>query len=748
MTSARLAGALLAALAWALCGPRVWALEPLLSFDDAADQNCRHDAALYRSQLQNFTLWAVKMYDASAKAPVGILAGATFQLGHFDECLQVGSEEAPTPVVALPAPLRAQYCVARIRLEPEQATYPGFHRLDRPHAFSLQYDPRDSAWEKLMVPLDPSKKPRNSFHWATCIPASCSPADLKVALDAALQPLRQRHEVQLSVDVDEKLCTVAQRMPLSTADIAVLTVILLVFGIVVAATFFDMAIYRQRPSGDERPLTRGQEILMAFSACTNLEKLNKPDPTDDLGILHGLRLFSMVFIILGHRCLFSYGGPFFNPEFLEERYRKIEDMFLLNGTLLVDTFFVLSGFLTCFGILLEIHKRKTLNVPMLYLYRWMRLTPVYMMVVAFYATLFSKVDSGPLWKARVGLEQERCVQNWWTNLLYVNNYVNADQLCMFQSWYIACDMHYFLLAPLIVIPLYKSPKLGLALLAGVTSLSIVIPFAVTYVGEYSGVLRVYMSLLEDPPSNEDYYAVYIKSHNRAAPYFIGMAAAYLYGILKLSDIKIPKGVMWGCSLAATVVGLTSMFGAWVFYIPGREYFAGENAAYASLHRVGWALTVAWVVLGGCTTRFGVLQPLLQLNAFLPLSRLTYCAFLTHGAVQLYTLATLRQPEFMSFPKLFWMASGDITISFIVALFVHLFFEAPLGAIQKMLLRKKRANRPRNENAPAAVHMADAPPPPPVASTPPPPEISSPPAPRDTTPEIPETLTNSKAVSEV
>lgn len=60
------------------------------------------------------------------------------------------------------------------------------------------------------------------------------------------------------------------------------------------------------------------QVLMTFSACTNLEKLNKPDSTDDMGILHGLRLFSMVFIILGHRCLFTYGGPFFNPEFLEE----------------------------------------------------------------------------------------------------------------------------------------------------------------------------------------------------------------------------------------------------------------------------------------------------------------------------------------------------------------------------------------------------------------------------------------------
>jgi uncharacterized protein (DUF486 family) len=63
---------------------------------------------------------------------------------------------------------------------------------------------------------------------------------------------------------------------------------------------------------------------------------------------------------------------------------------------------------------------------------------------------------------------------------------------MFQSWYIACDMHYFLIAPLIVIPLYKNPKLGLGLLGGIISLTVIVPFAVTYIGEYSGVLRVYM----------------------------------------------------------------------------------------------------------------------------------------------------------------------------------------------------------------------------------------------------------------
>jgi hypothetical protein len=93
------------------------------------------------------------VFDASAKFPVGLLAGSTYQMGHFDECLQVGSEIAPTEVVPAAAPVRGQYCLARLQVKPLPDTYPGFTRQNVPHAFSLQYDPRLSAWEKLMVSL-------------------------------------------------------------------------------------------------------------------------------------------------------------------------------------------------------------------------------------------------------------------------------------------------------------------------------------------------------------------------------------------------------------------------------------------------------------------------------------------------------------------------------------------------------------------------------------------------------------------
>jgi hypothetical protein len=50
-----------------------------------------------------------------------------------------------------------------------------------------------------------------------------------------------------------------------------------------------------------------------------------------------------------------------------------------------------------------------------------------MLTVLFYTSLLPKIGSGPLWKVTVVPESEFCLENWWTNLLYVNNYVHVDR---------------------------------------------------------------------------------------------------------------------------------------------------------------------------------------------------------------------------------------------------------------------------------------------------------------------------------
>jgi hypothetical protein len=79
------------------------------------------------------------VFDSSAKFPVGLLAGNQYQMGHYDECVEilVDSEERSG------GQLKGQYCLAEIRFESSFS-----HRTD---IYTLKYDPQASAWEKIKV---------------------------------------------------------------------------------------------------------------------------------------------------------------------------------------------------------------------------------------------------------------------------------------------------------------------------------------------------------------------------------------------------------------------------------------------------------------------------------------------------------------------------------------------------------------------------------------------------------------------
>jgi len=61
-----------------------------------------------------------------------------------------------------------------------------------------------------------------------------------------------------------------------------------------------------------------------------------------------------------------------------------------------------------------------------------RLTPVYMILIGVLASLFVYFGDGPLW-LYTDPEYDTygaCKDNWWTNLLYVNNLVHSNrQVC-------------------------------------------------------------------------------------------------------------------------------------------------------------------------------------------------------------------------------------------------------------------------------------------------------------------------------
>ena len=71
-----------------------------------------------------------------------------------------------------------------------------------------------------------------------------------------------------------------------------------------------------------------------------------------------------------------------------------------------------------------IEKEKILlyfcRIPIFYLKRFLRLTPIYFFILLFYLKIFPLLNSGPFLNL-LDTDINFCNTYWWTNLLYINN---------------------------------------------------------------------------------------------------------------------------------------------------------------------------------------------------------------------------------------------------------------------------------------------------------------------------------------
>jgi hypothetical protein len=79
------------------------------------------------------------VFDSAAKFPVGVLAGNQYQMGHYDECVEISVDAGER----FGGTLKGQYCLAEIQFNSSFSS--------QTDPYTLNYDPRTSAWEKIKV---------------------------------------------------------------------------------------------------------------------------------------------------------------------------------------------------------------------------------------------------------------------------------------------------------------------------------------------------------------------------------------------------------------------------------------------------------------------------------------------------------------------------------------------------------------------------------------------------------------------
>ena len=182
---------------------------------------------------------------------------------------------------------------------------------------------------------------------------------------------------------------------------------------------------------------------------------SRPGPTD---CLNGMRVLSMVWIIVGHTMMMPTPlNGWDNPEDLIARWGARGAAWfqvVVGGEIAVDTFFFLSGFLIAYLGVRDLEKRAgSIPVGGMIAHRWLRITPAFAFALVVYSQIASRIGDGPFFVRYQRSVFRRCDKLWWSELLYLHNFIplDSDDVCMGWSWYLGNDFIFYLFSPFVLL---------------------------------------------------------------------------------------------------------------------------------------------------------------------------------------------------------------------------------------------------------------------------------------------------------
>ncbi|XP_078580675.1 nose resistant to fluoxetine protein 6-like [Branchiostoma floridae x Branchiostoma japonicum] len=375
-------------------------------------------------------------------------------------------------------------------------------------------------------------------------------------------------------------------------------------------------------------------ILLCFSLYTNIGKvLSTKQAPGSIKCLHGIRFISMSWVILGHT--YAFAEPHVdNLLQVSEALQTFTIQAISNASVAVDSFFFLSGVLMSYLLIkqMEKNKEKGKSVPygMVYVHRYWRLTPAYMFVLMLWMWVLPYMFSGPFWPQTPNGLDPYCEDNWWTNLLYVNNVVNSDRMRISQKY-----------------------------------------------------LQLTFTI------HRDFDKRYIKPYCRIGPYLVGVTVGWLLIKIKPKQTRnmtsrLLMTIGWLVAAASAMAVLYATYGQ---YHGTTLQTEAENVLYRTVHRTVWAMALGWVVVACHHGYGGVVDIILSWDAWVPLSRLTYCAYLIHLQLVYAVYFTLEVPIHYTTFTMIYFFLGHVTLSYGLAFLVSVAVEVPLMGVEKIIFNK-------------------------------------------------------------
>lgn len=616
---------------------------------DSPNPECRKQSRAFLQALEDFELWALKMHDATAKISSGLLNGNINQLGDYEQCLNVQSAET-----------QGKYCLVKGYIEPVTKTESVQNIFDLAYSHRMSHSsPFDN------IQFFPTF---NEISWGFCVPSACSNEDVEQSLKKIAQKYNSTTEsVRLHIKVKEGSCVVKKSEPLRWSVIITGCIISSVCILAIFGTVLESRTEENRNKLSEGLLTR---VAMAFSLKRNMRDLLRTDvPDDDISCLHGLRaIFSLIIYIL-HRQVFGLFVPMTNrtelAEIFEGGWTMIFRAFLNN----VDAFVIISGLLTSYYSCKKLQAGRKLNIIQMYLTRYIKFTPMFVIVVLMVRDVDYFIRTPQ--QLRVGQHFiDGCKNNFIKSLFYLNNVDGIDSMCYPPSHQLVTDMQMYLIAPFLILLLWKRPKIGASFIGIVLMALAYLRYYVVH--KWNVTVFIYYGIpLSHMVSGAD--KMYLNPVHRLTPYVSGILLGYYLRTTGRKSRLTSQQIYIGWTIA-TIFAILSCGSSSIAY-RGYEYDVNQSAMFAVFQPILWSISFCWVIYACYTGYGGVLEKFLTWRGFVVFSKISYAFYMSQILLIFTGISLTRNPQFFRLTST--LDLNELGLLLIVSLALTLLFLLPL-----------------------------------------------------------------------
>ncbi|XP_058812732.1 nose resistant to fluoxetine protein 6-like [Topomyia yanbarensis] len=424
--------------------------------------------------------------------------------------------------------------------------------------------------------------------------------------------IKRQYGLDISQDLTVYHCYTADDLhpALGTLEALFYLVLIVLAVLVASATLFDMQLSNRKGHPklhfQQLPESKRERLLVAFSFPRNFYRLKDSvggSIRQDLQFLEAFRAIHMFRVIMLHVFLAHDKLPQRNTFFIEAiQHRAATVVYIAEFQNYIQTFLSISGMLLVVNFLEHIRKNPDFDLSVAWeklKARLCRIVPAYAFVIFLECAFMRRMIDGPIGQHFIGEAQANCRRWWWANLLFINNYIQTDEPCLIQSWYLAADMQLFLYGLTVMILIWRWPHLKEYIFGTAFLCAIVIPTVVSYVNNVSPAMTSHLENAHHYSRQHTYqYDIYFPFHQNIGAYSFGMLAGFIYHRCRDSRATLLRSKLFLALFNISVILYFLSLGTVYWVIAFRDNIPQIlQAIYSTFFKQSWAILTTVLQLG-------------------------------------------------------------------------------------------------------------------------------------------------------